>query len=294
MKIQYLNGGLANQVFQYIFARFAYFYSNGRDTLFLDDSYFYTESKHNGYELDKVFGLKPELLSVHLAGESWEYMIDNRKRDIGVCQSVKDLGIDIKMVSEVDISSGVNSFNGKIYTIPSNEFYPEILNMPGDVYYHGYWINKEWYGCYKKQFIKELVFPKIVDAGNKKYEKIILERKTIGVHVRRGDFVSLGWELPEDYYGKSLASIRKLHSDAVIMIFSDDIEWCRQNREVLGFYGFSDVLYVEGNVDGKNYIDLYLMQCCEGLVMSNSSFCYLAALLNTRLRYVCNPTKRKI
>lgn len=55
MKIQYLNGGLANQVFQYIFVRYAELTYPDCGLWIFDDSFFFTTHVHNGYELDKVF-----------------------------------------------------------------------------------------------------------------------------------------------------------------------------------------------------------------------------------------------
>ena len=40
MRIQFLNGGLANQVFQYVFVRFAQRYCTGEEW-YLDDSFFF-------------------------------------------------------------------------------------------------------------------------------------------------------------------------------------------------------------------------------------------------------------
>ena len=53
----------------------------------------------------------------------------------------------------------------------------------------------------------------------------------------------------------------------------------------LGLDQFWTVTYVEGNTNGKNYVDMQLMSMCKGMVMSNSAFCYLAALLNRDLIY---------
>ena len=58
MKIQYLNGGLANQVFQHIFVRFAEITYPNSGPWFFDDSLFFVNNVHNGYELENVFGLK--------------------------------------------------------------------------------------------------------------------------------------------------------------------------------------------------------------------------------------------
>ena len=62
MRIQFLNGGLANQVFQYIFAR-SYELSHPGEIMYMDDSYFALNTVHNGYELEKVFGIRPHMLS---------------------------------------------------------------------------------------------------------------------------------------------------------------------------------------------------------------------------------------
>lgn len=62
----------------------------------------------------------------------------------------------------------------------------------------------------------------------------------------------------------------------------------------LGLDQFWTVTYVEENTDGKNYVDMQLMSMCKGMVMSNSAFCYLAALLNRDLIYLLNPTGREV
>ena len=45
MKIQFLNGGLANQAFQYIFARY-YELSHPGEQMYMDDSYFALNTVH--------------------------------------------------------------------------------------------------------------------------------------------------------------------------------------------------------------------------------------------------------
>ena len=56
MKIQFLNGGLANQAFQYIFARY-YELAYPGESMYMDDTYFALNTVHNGYELERVFGI---------------------------------------------------------------------------------------------------------------------------------------------------------------------------------------------------------------------------------------------
>lgn len=79
-----------------------------------------------------------------------------------------------------------------------------------------------------------------------------------------------------------------------LFVFSDDIAWCKEHAEELGFGQFSSIVFVEGNMHGRNYLDLQLMSSCKGMILSNSAFCYLAALLNTEKKCYVNPTVREL
>ena len=72
------------------------------------------------------------------------------------------------------------------------------------------------------------------------------------------------------------------------------VDWCKENESKLGLNLSGQTVYVEGNVDGKNYIDLQLLSMCQGMIMSNSSFCYLAALMDRQLQFFINPTQREV
>lgn len=62
MDIAFMNGGLGNQTFQYIFARYIEL-STKRECYLNDMDLTGKRIVHNGYELEKVFGVKPKLLS---------------------------------------------------------------------------------------------------------------------------------------------------------------------------------------------------------------------------------------
>ena len=201
MKIQYLNGGLANQVFQYIFVRFAELYNPSDEPWLIDDSFFFINNVHNGYELEKVFGIQANLLSKNFDSDVWNELIKNKKEGISIAQSFKNLGFNVQMIAETTNYKEHNPFDGKVYQIPSNEFHPEIIKFPGEVtYYHGYWINTKWFRTYRHILEKELSFPEITDERNKAYASRILSSQSIGIHIRRGDYVDIGWALAGTYY----------------------------------------------------------------------------------------------
>lgn len=287
MKIQYLNGGLANQVFQYIFAQHAQLSTQDSEPWFFDDSFFFLNNVHNGYELEKVFGLKLNLLSSAFDQDVWEELIENKKRGISIPQSFKSLGFDIKMIAEFDNFREHNPFDGQVYRVPGNQFLPEITNTgKEDIYYHGYWLHPKWFLTYKDFFREKLSFAPITDAHNLTYQAKIFNSTSVAIHIRRGDFVAIGWDTDSNFYYEKLTEIISRYKDASFFVFSDDIPWCKEHAAELGLHLARETTYIEGNTLGRNYIDLQLMSMCRIMLTGKSSFSHLAFLLNNRVEYI--------
>lgn len=295
MKVQFLNGGLANQAFQYIFARH-YELSHPGEVMYLDDSYFALNKVHNGYELDKVFGIHAHMLSECFDQEVWNFILEERKAGKSVPAILCENGIDMYMLSEVGEHYGsFNPFDGRVVQIHCNQYFPEVLEMPGDVYYHGYWINNKWFRVYEEQFLSEFQFPEITDTRNREYLERIQNANSAAIHIRRGDYVTLGFAQDAAAYREEVDTFLDDTSEAWdLFVFSDDISWCRENQAALGFDRFADITYVEGNMQGRNYLDMQLMSKCKAMIMSNSAFCFLAALLNRDMKCYLNPTDREL
>lgn len=291
MKIQYLNGGLANQIFQYIFVRYAQLSSHDPAGWFFDDSFFFLNQVHNGYELENVFHLKPNLLSRYFEPDIWNQFVEEKRNGGSIPQSFKNLGFDIIMITEFENYREHNPFDGQIYRVPGNAFHPEIIQAGNEstdnvfFYYHGYWQNPNWFRSYQAILKKELSFPPIVDERNRFYANQILNSASVALHIRRGDYAKLGWDSPPQYYLERIKEVLTSHHDASFFVFSDDIPWCRQHCDLLGLSLPKKVTYVEGNIQGRNYIDLQLMSMCQIMIINRSAFGYLAMLLNERLDY---------
>ena len=109
---------------------------------------------------------------------------------------------------------------------------------------------------------------------------------SIGVHVRRQDYVNLqsfhGMP-PIDYYLDAVKQIQCQTLPSKVFVFSDDREWCRQNLP-------AEWLVVNGI---NKYDDLRLMSACKHTVIANSSFSWWAAFLgdNQTGRIVIAPAR---
>ncbi len=92
------------------------------------------------------------------------------------------------------------------------------------------------------------------------------------IHVRRTDYLNLQEYHPccdLNYYQNAI-NIMKNNGCKTFLVFSDDIEWCKQNLS-------KEFIYVENQ---SNIKDLYLMSQCKNNIIANSSFSWWASWLN--------------
>lgn len=294
LKIQFLNGGLANQAFQYIFARH-FELSHPGEIMYMDDSYFALNTVHNGYELGKVFGIKPHMLSEAFDADVWEYMLERKKQGYSIPQILKDNGMDIDMVAEFPNYVEFNPFDGTVYIGNSNEYDPDVQCVERNTYFHGYWINKKWFERYRLHFLRAFRFAPITDAYNKSLMDRILNANSTAIHIRRGDFVDINIAYDANKYREMTQKyLDYFGGDTTLFVFSDDIAWCKENSSAMGMNKFKECVFVEGNVNGNNYIDLQLMSLCKYMIIGNSSFAFLAALLNTQMIGNINASHRAL
>lgn len=288
MKIVLLNGGLGNQFFQYAFARFIELYSNHKENVYLDDSSFYFGNDHNGYELERVFGLKPNLLSRCFDEDVWQEILRLLEGGRQIWDIFADMGINMHICADAQLPENTVL---PIMRLNANEFEPSVANIGRDIYYYGYWINQCWYKTFENIHRNEMKFPPLTEEHNLTYERMILETNSFSIHVRRGDFVKLKWNADSSTYKMALQQVIASQKEPTVFVFSDDIEWCKEHKEELGLELPQIVTFVEGNMHGNNFRDMQLMSMCKGMLITPSSFCYLARILNTNIQYQINATK---
>lgn len=281
LKIQYLGDGLANQIRHYVFVRFAQ-RIDPKALWFFDDSFFFTRTVHNGYELEKVFGVKLNLLSRYFSKDVWDKIIQLKRAGIGLPQILLNMGLSTVMVAE---SCNHEPFCGEI--INTYGFRPEVIKLPySNIYYHGYWSQNDWFNTYKQENILELTFPKLIRSENLEYADVINGSLSVGIHVRRGGLVARGKDVPAFAYREACESVLDRYPNAHFFIFSDELDWCRVHKKELGFNLPTHTTYVAGNAGEQSYIDMQLLSMCKGIIWNGeSSFAQVAGLLNNNLEF---------
>ena len=110
----------------------------------------------------------------------------------------------------------------------------------------------------------------------------IMESNSVSLHIRRGDYLDndINCSLGLPYYNEAIKFINTNISNPSYFVFSDDIEWAKENikQEQMEFIGW--------NKGGNSYIDMQLMSSCKHNIIANSSFSWWAAWLNS------NPDKK--
>lgn len=100
----------------------------------------------------------------------------------------------------------------------------------------------------------------------------------IGLHIRRGDYLNYPTKhpvCPIEYYRNAL---NKVPSNK-LMIFSDDIPWCKS------IFGDTPIY-----PNGDELDDIYLFAACQYQIIANSSFSLFAAMMG-KADVVISPSK---
>lgn len=255
-------GGLGNQLFQYAF------YVYVKNMYPKDDISVFTEryniiNDNKGFQLDSYFDLDFSFTSKKEVNK-----ITRGEGFLSRCIN-KVLGYKENYIIERE-DCFIDSSN-----------YKSRLNS--DHFYRGLWQDYRYALAYRDEIVKSLKFnfsdDELVFLNNIVNNSSI---PTISLHVRRGDYYSndkykdiLGNICDQSYYENSLEFIRnQLQSKFSILVFSDDIQWVKDNYKFLEKF---DVKYLEGFTDKQ---DLYLMSICQHNIICNSTFSWWGAWLN--------------
>ena len=102
----------------------------------------------------------------------------------------------------------------------------------------------------------------------------------VSVHVRRGDYLDESniknfGVCSTEYYRKAISRILIKHPDATFFVFSDDMQWVRENLFI------PNVVFVVHENPLPDYMDMYLMTLCKGHIIANSTFSFWGAYLSS-------------
>lgn len=241
-----ITGGLGNQMFQYAAAKSISI--EKKQKLFLDIDSF------NSYALHK-YGLHHFALRANIFKKP-----SNLKKRI-----IKFFGNKQKY-KEVDFS-----FNSNFFYLKGS---PLILV--------GYFQSELYFRKYEKEIREDFQIVSALKPITLKTIDFIKSVNAVSIHFRRGDYIgnSIHETDKTEYYKVAMKNVESKVENPVYFIFSDDINWVRENFETS-----FETHYIDFNDSESNYEDLKLMSSCKHNIIANSSFSWWGAWLNS------NPDK---
>jgi len=251
MTIIKLKGGLGNQLFQYAFGRLIA--SRRGEELKIDKDIMTAEN--DTYRLYGLghFNIKAELANpVEVKAAKYPYGL---------------------------FSKAWRLVKAKVFRIYHVGYESRMLGTKAS-YLDGYFQSYKYLEPIRSELIQEI---SLKEDLNLKYADLVSEMKavnSVAIHIRRGDYVNdaktkaAHFVCDLAYYQKALALVKKKMANPVFYIFSDDINWAKDNLSA------EEKIVFVSKPEMKDYEELMLMSCCRHNIIANSSFSFWGAWLN--------------
>lgn len=252
-----LNGGLGNQMFQWAFARMIR--EMTEMDVSLDMSYF-SKSYSRPYQLD-IFEFRPEFVE--------DPMTKLKLAIIWTLRSFPSLS---------------NLFGFTLYSEPHFHFDKNVAKIKSNTFVEGYFQSELYFKCVERKLRDDFRFKELPDGINQKMIDKIKSKNSISLHVRRGDYVEkkryqdMYATCSLDYYRRGVEYIAKesgSEEKPTLFVFSDDIDWARDNITLP-----YERVFVNINSGETSWEDMRLMSLCNHNIIANSSFSWWGAWLN--------------
>lgn len=254
-----IKGGVGNQLFCYAFG-----YALSKELgmkLYID-----TSMPDN----DNVKDRKLELLNYSV---TYDKRISYKYRKSGL---FKKLGIN-----RICKKNAIGWFTKHYLEKREYEYDENVFRINHSAYFDGFWQNYRYFDKYREDIV--LLFRPKEERNKNVYDLIneVESCNSVSLHVRRGDYVKLGWQLPMDYYDRALKRMKELIGEnMVVYVFSDDMYFVKNYFRTNNLDKKYLCKYVEYESDNYVCDDMYIMSKCKHNITANSSYSWWAAYLN--------------
>jgi len=284
-----MRGRLGNQLFKYAMARKMQIQRHNKDEICMSYDKVYSEkSKYSGWTND--------LINFNITNSCFEYKDKKNfvfKNGNNFCKLYyvknkilqKLFNDDIKFNKYLLSKQSIFNRHG-FYQSPKG-FIPFSESGEKNIFLFGSFQSSRYFDSIRSVLIKEFtpIIPRL--EKNKKLYDIIENNESVCVSIRRGDYISV----PKfkkicdicdlSYFIEAISIFNNILSNPKFIIFSDDIEWAKDQMSYM-----DNVFFEDG--DDPVWEKLRLMYSCKNFVLSNSSFSWWAQYLSR------NPSKKVI
>lgn len=158
-------------------------------------------------------------------------------------------------------------------------FYKDFFNLPDNIYLEGYFQSEKYFINIADIIRDEFKAKNELTGKNKEIAGLMQNVQSVNLCVRRGDYVTNPKANQKhgicslDYYYRCIEMVSKKTKSPHFFVFSNDIDWCRDNLKIE-----YPVHYIDHQQD-KACEDLRLMSFCKYHIIANSTFHWWGAWL---------------
>lgn len=269
-------GGLGNQMFQYAF-QISLEGIYGKENVRADLSHYRLNREHNGYELGKVFGIRIQTASDREIRRLSPYFVPAD----GFEKIPAGIRNRISPKLQYYVPKLKREKNGYYRQEYHSSYEPNVyrLEIGKSWYLDGLWQDLRYFEEYQDE-VRNVFSLKNVRELSKEDEKILNEIEnsdSVGVHVRRGDFVNSKFDICSlGYYRAAIEVIERRVKNPRYFFFSDDPDFVEKE------FADIEVKKVLRHDTDHSYVDLKMLSVCRHAILSNSTFAFWGAWLGNR------------
>lgn len=261
MDVVVVFNGLGNQMSQYALYLAKRHLDSRTTWLYYPDKVI---DQHNGYELEKVFGIKCKNTPKNVLGRIYTSLVYSKNGGGKKRWVVKKILRCLRIIE---------------YREQSSLFEKEVMKPAGNLrFIWGGWHSEKYFADVSDEVRTAFTFDeKKLEVESLKILESIKSSNSVSLHIRRGDYVkhsAFDGICTMDYYEEAMKYVEVKVSKPQYFIFSDDTQWAKEH------FDKPNMKVVEGHSGDEAWKDLYLMSQCKHNINANSTFSWWAAWLN--------------
>lgn len=162
----------------------------------------------------------------------------------------------------------------------------ELLKNTRILFLQGYFQSYKYFNDFGNQIKSDIRFDFNKSEKVEHLANWISAVNSVNIHVRRVQYSNL---LDLNYYINGMEQVKKSVDSPVFFVFSDDIDWCKNN-----FPDSESFTFVQHDMVDE-VADLWLMTLCKHHIIANSSFSWWGAWLsNQKNNIIIAPQQTQI
>ena len=144
-----------------------------------------------------------------------------------------------------------------------------------NIYVYGYWINPKYFLEYVDDICEQFTPVPEIERDIAGCKRLLLSEETCAIHMRGGDIQMLNG----DYFRHAIQVMDEKKKIDKYYIFTNQID---KARKLVGEMNLSmDIIFFDDIGDYDDIETFFLMSTCKNQIISNSTYSWWAAFLNT-------------